>query len=198
MNPILPEALQRNLVLASRSPRRIEILQRLEFTFEVLPAGDAVEAAVSVRDPFERPIACARYKASDVATKRPDALCVGADTGVILDGVLLEKPKDDEEAKRFLTALSGRAHTVVTGLALKRLSDDLELWDSEKTEVRFRTLDDDEIDRYVASGEGRDKAGAYGIQGLGAALVRSIDGCFYNVVGLPVALLFDLLKRAAA
>jgi septum formation protein len=104
----------------------------------------------------------------------------------------------DDEAYRFLQSLSGRSHTVVTGLALRRLSDGLELSASEKTEVRFRNLADDEITRYVSSGEGRDKAGSYAVQGLGAALVQSIDGCFYNVVGLPVSLLFQLLKKAAA
>jgi septum formation protein len=198
MNPILPEATQRDLVLASGSPRRIDILRGLEFEFDVVPAADGVEDGALTRDPFDRPLECARLKADDVAKRRPEALCIGADTVVILDGTLLEKPGSDDEAYRFLQSLSGRSHTVVTGLALRRLSDGLELSASEKTEVRFRNLADDEITRYVSSGEGRDKAGSYAVQGLGAALIQSIDGCFYNVVGLPVSLLFQLLKKAAA
>ena len=198
MNPILPAAAQSDLVLASRSQRRIDILRRLEFEFEVMPAADDVEGSASSRDPFERPVECARLKADDVANRRPEALCIGADTVVIQDGVALGKPESDDEAQRFLRLLSGRTHTVVTGLALRRLSDGLELTASEKTKVRFCNLTDDEITRYVNSGEGRDKAGSYGVQGFGAALVESIDGCYYNVVGLPVALLFHLLKKAAA
>jgi septum formation protein len=198
VNPILPEAAQRDLVLASGSRRRIDILRGLEFEFEVVPAADGVEDGALTREPFERPVECARLKADDVAKRRSEALCIGADTVVILDGVLLEKPSGDDEAYRFLRSLSGRSHTVVTALALRRLSDGLELTGSEKTEVRFRSLADDEIIRYVSSGEGRDKAGSYAVQGLGAALVQSIDGCFYNVVGLPVSLLFELLKKAAA
>jgi septum formation protein len=198
MNPILPEVAQRDLVLASGSPRRIDILRGLEFEFDVVPAARGIEDGALTRDPFERPLECARLKADDVARRRPGALCIGADTVVILDGVLLEKPGSDDEAYRFLRSLSGRSHTVVTGLVLRRLSDGLELTGSDRTEVRFRSLADDEITRYVNSGEGRDKAGSYAVQGLGAALVQSIDGCFYNVVGLPVSLLFELLKKAAA
>ncbi len=198
MNPILPAAAQRDLVLASRSQRRIDILRGLDFEFEVVPAADDVEDSASSSDPFKRPVECARLKADHVANRRSEALCIGADTVVIQDGVALGKPGSDDEARRFLRSLSGRTHTVVTGLALRRLSDGLELTASETTEVRFCSLTDDEITRYVNSGEGRDKAGSYGVQGLGAALVESIDGCYYNVVGLPVALLFHLLKKAAA
>ena len=198
MNPILPAAAQSDLVLASRSQRRIDILRGLEFEFEVVPAADDVEDRASSPDPFERPVECARLKADDVANRRSEALCIGADTVVIQDGVALGKPQSDDEAQQFLQSLSGRTHTVVTGVVLRRLSDGLELVASEKTEVRFRSLTDDEITRYVNTGEGRDKAGSYGVQGFGAALVESIDGCYFNVVGLPVALLFNLLKKAAA
>lgn len=195
MNPLLPEAAQRNLVLASRSPRRVDILQRLGFDFKVIPAAAHIEDGVKTRDPFERAVECARLKAEDVASQSPDALVIGADTVVVLDDVALEKPGDDAEGHRFLTRLSGREHTVVTGLALRRLSTKLALYGREETRVRFRDLKEDEIARYVRSGEGRDKAGSYAVQGVGAGLVRSIDGCFYNVVGLPVGLLFDLLEK---
>ena len=198
MNPLLPEAAQRDLVLASGSARRVDILRGLEFDFEVVPAADGIEDQASIQDPFERPLECARLKAEDVSRRRRGALCIGADTVVILNGVILEKPRNDEEARRFLKSLSGRTHTVVTGLVLRRRSDDVDIGDKARTDVRFGDLSDDEISRYVESGEGRDKAGAYAVQGLGAGLVRSIDGCFYNVVGLPVALLFDLLKKTVS
>jgi septum formation protein len=195
VNPLLPEAVQRRLVLASRSPRRIDILRGLEFEFEVIPARDHVENGVSCDDPFERPVLRARLKARDVAKDRNEATVIGADTVVIVDGEVLEKPSNDDQAVSFLEKLSGREHTVVTGVALRRHDDDLDLSGSERTRVLFRELGGDEIRRYVASGEGRDKAGSYAVQGLGAGLVRSIDGCFYNVVGLPVSLLFDLLRK---
>jgi len=197
MNPLLPESAQRDLVLASNSPRRAEILRRLEFDFDVVPAADGIEEGVVNEDSLERPLECAVLKSEDVATKRPDALCIGADTVVVHDGRLLGKPANDEAARRYLERLSGHTHTVISGLALRRLSSDTLLSGRERTEVTFRKLSDDEIDRYVACGEGRDKAGAYGIQGLGAALVASVSGCYFNVVGLPVSLLFDLLKKAS-
>ena len=195
MNPLLPEAVQRNLVLASRSPRRIDILTGLEFEFEVLPAHDHVENGAVCDDVFERPVVRARHKAEDVARRRPRATVIGADTVVIIDGEVLEKPADDDEASRFLKKLSGREHVVVTGVAIRRETDRLELFAREETRVLFRELTDMDVRLYVASGEGRDKAGSYAVQGLGAGLVRSIDGCFYNVVGLPVSLLFDLLRK---
>lgn len=195
MNPLLPEAVQRNLVLASRSPRRIDILTGLEFEFEVLPARDHVENGAVCDDVFERPVVRARHKAEDVARRRPRATVIGADTVVIIGGEVLEKPADDDEAFRFLKKLSGREHVVVTGVAIRREADGLEVSEKEETRVLFRNLSDDDVRRYVASGEGRDKAGSYAVQGLGAGLVRSIDGCFYNVVGLPVSLLFDLLRK---
>jgi len=195
VNPLLPEAVQRNLVLASRSPRRIDILTGLEFEFEVLPAHDHVENGAVCDDVFERPVVRARHKAEDVARRRPRATVIGADTVVIIDGEVLEKPADDDQASRFLKKLSGREHVVVTGVAIRRDTDRLELFAREETRVLFRELTDMDVRLYVASGEGRDKAGSYAVQGLGAGLVRSIDGCFYNVVGLPVSLLFDLLRK---
>lgn len=195
MNPLLPERVQRNLVLASRSPRRIDILRGLEFEFEVVPAHERVENDASCDDPFERAEVRARLKAADVSPLYPKATVIGADTVVIIDGEVLEKPADDREAVRFLKKLSGREHIVVTGVAIRRESDGFDVSGNEKTRVLFRELSDSEILRYVSSGEGRDKAGAYAVQGLGAGLVRSIDGCFYNVVGLPVSLLFDLLRK---
>jgi septum formation protein len=167
----------------------------LNFEFEVVPAADHVEESATSEEPFERAVECARLKASAVSSDHPEAIVIGADTVVIVDGETLEKPIDDEQAVRFMEKLSDRVHTVVTGVAVLRASKRREICDREETRVRFRRLSEDEITNYVASGEGRDKAGAYAVQGLGAGLVRSIDGCFYNVVGLPVSLLFDMLRK---
>ncbi len=195
MNPLLPEDVQRDIILASRSPRRIDILRGLEFEFKVIPADDHVEDGAECDDLSERAVVRARLKAADVASRHRDSLVIGADTVVIIDDEVLEKPVDDEEAFAFLKKLSGREHTVITGVAIRRESSGLDLSAQEATRVFFRELSTDDIDRYVASGEGRDKAGSYAVQGLGAGLVRSIEGCFYNVVGLPVSCLFELLRK---
>ena len=195
MNPLLPAAVQRNLILASRSPRRSDILSSLAIDFKVVPAARSAEKSVVTEDPWERPLESARLKAQNVARKHPDATVVAADTVVIVDDHALGKPKNDAEARDFLQKLSGRAHHVVTGVAVYHHDGGVRLLGCEDTAVRFRSLTDDEIRSYVATGEGKDKAGAYAVQGVGAALVRSIDGCYYNIVGLPVELLFNLLKR---
>jgi len=193
VNPLLPADVQKDLVLASRSPRRFDILTGLDFEFAVHPAADAAEEQGFDGAPAQRALAAARAKARDVAQRFPDATVIGADTIVVVDDRILEKPRDDDEATAFLRALSGRAHTVITGVALRR--GDKEVADIESTRVMFRELDDAAIAAYVATGEGRDKAGSYAVQGLGAGLVQSIDGCFYNVVGLPVTLLFELMRK---
>jgi len=195
VNPLLPASAQQNLILASNSPRRAAILKNLHFDFKTIPADPGVEGSVSLDDGEEAALLGARAKAADVAAKNPGAKVIGADTVVIVDGEVMGKPADNSEAAAFLEKLSGKTHTVVTGVAVRRDSDGVELVGKEVTRVRFRNLSADEIDAYVESGEPADKAGGYGIQGLGAALVESIDGCYYNVVGLPVVLLFDLLKK---
>ena len=195
MNPIVPDEFQDNLILASNSPRRIDILNGLGFEFEVRPAGEDVERGVTHDDPFALAEVLAQKKCDAVAARFPRALVVAADTVVILDGEVLNKPEDDEEAKRFVAKLAGRTHTVVTGLAMQNRDGGISLAGSEKTRVTFRDLSSGEIESYVATGEGRDKAGSYAAQGLGSFLIRRIEGCFYNVVGLPVALLFDMFKK---
>jgi septum formation protein len=197
MNPLLPPSVQKDIVLASRSPRRSDILHGLDIDFEILPPAEEVEEQVTTTDPRQRAVASARLKAAAVAELRPHCMVIGADTVVILHGELLEKPRDDEQARDFLRRLSGQTHTVVTAVALRNLAGGIDLYDSEATSVQFRVLSEDMIMRYVDSGEGRDKAGSYAVQGLGAGLVTAIDGCFYNVVGLPVTLLFDMLTRTA-
>ena len=196
MNPLLPEEMQRELILASRSPRRRDIMRGLELEFEVVPADDHVEDDVVGVELLQRPLECARLKARHVAELHPRNTVIGADTVVFLEDQALEKPRDDEEASLFLKRLSGRTHTVITGVSICRREAGIEVSGTETTRVQFRQLTDDQIQRYVEAGEGRDKAGAYAVQGLGAGLVRRIEGCFYNVVGLPVSLLFDLLRQS--
>lgn len=184
------------LVLASSSPRRKQILETLGFQFEVVAALPEVERPWRRgQDPvaFAEHTACA--KRDQVAATRPDALVIAADTVVILEGVVLEKPVDADDARAMLTRLAGRHHAVCTGVAVVTpLGESVS--GVEMTQVEFRDLDGEEIVDYVATGEPLDKAGAYGIQGFGAALVRQVDGCYFNVMGLPVARLLDLLVEA--
>lgn len=130
-----------------------------------------------------------------VAVTRQDAVIISADTIVTLDGKLLGKPKDEEDAFKMLKSLSGRKHDVYTGYCLMRERDAFTVCKSVKTEVYFKELDDNLIRRYIATGEPMDKAGAYGIQGKGALLVDKIDGDYFNVVGLPISSLCDTLKN---
>lgn len=189
MNPFISEELQARLVLASASPRRRELLSRLRFKIP-FDASDFVENNVA-DDPIQAACANALGKARDVALRHPGKIVLGADTVVILDGRILGKPRDEADAARMLTELSGREHEVVTALALVGEGEDVE---HGCTRVQFRELSTAEIEAYVASGEPMDKAGAYGIQGLAGQFVTRIDGCYFNVMGLPVELLTRMLK----
>jgi septum formation protein len=195
MNPFLLPKQQAGLVLASRSPRRVEILRGLGFDFEVDPAPEHLEQGTEQTDPFAVPQALASRKCEHVSERHPRSIVIAADTVVIVDNELLNKPADDEEARAFLHRLAGRTHVVVTGLAIRAHDRGVHLEKSARTFVTFRDLSNEEVARYVATGEGRDKAGSYAAQGVGAGLIRSIDGCFFNVVGLPVALLLDMLRE---
>lgn len=184
------------LVLASSSPRRKQILETIGFQFEVVAPPPGVERPWRLgQDPvaFAEHTACA--KRDQVAATRPDALIIAADTVVILEGVVLEKPVDADDAFAMLDRLAGRDHAVCTGVAVVTPSGE-SVSGVEMTQVEFRDLDGAEIADYVATGEPLDKAGAYGIQGFGAALVRRVNGCYFNVMGLPVARLLDLLEEA--
>ena len=186
----------RRLVLASASPRRRELLARLGVEFEVR-AVDADETPLAAETPEALVLRLALVKAR--AAARPGELALGADTVVAAGGALLGKPADDEEARRMLAALSGRSHEVWTGVALVEVPagpGDGRLRERARacrTEVVFRALSGSEIDAYVASGEPRDKAGAYAIQGGAAAFVAHVEGDFTNVVGLPLPLVEELL-----
>lgn len=179
------------LILASRSPRRRALLEQLGIPHEVRPS--AVEERP---EPGELPAAyaerLAREKALDVSRTSP-LTALGADTIVVIDGRILEQPRDDGDAYEMLSRLSGRAHLVITGVALAR-GGALLSSETSVTEVHFRGLSETELRRYIASGEGRDKAGAYGAQGLGGGLIEKFDGDYGTVVGLPLALTVRMLK----
>lgn len=173
------------LILASGSPRRSELLARAGYTFRII-VSDADETAPANLDPAAIAIHNAHAKASAVSTKTSaDAVIIGADTIVVLDGRVYGKPADIAEARTTLRALSGHTHQVITGVCI--VHDKTCSTFAETTDVVFRTLDDAEIDAYISTGEPFDKAGAYGIQGKGATLVDRIQGDYENVIGLPVA-----------
>ena len=181
-----------NIVLASASPRRREILETAGLEFEVLVSN--VDETVAPGTPPDAAAALtARKKALAVKPLRPDSLIIGADTTVVLDGTVMGKPKDKEQAKEMLRALSGRVHSVFTGVCL--IYGSREVAFVQKTDVSFYPLSEEEIAEYVESGEPMDKAGAYGIQGRGCALVRGIEGDYFNVVGLPAARVMREIKR---
>jgi septum formation protein len=186
------------LVLASASPRRREILARLGIPCDVRPSGVGEEAR-----PDEAPEALVRRlaseKAAEVASRGPGvppgAVVLGADTVVVVQGKVLGKPADDVDAAAMLRRLSGQWHQVITGVSLHRAAGPLLESIACVTEVRFRGMSADTIARYVATGEGRDKAGAYAVQGVGAGLVSEVRGSYDNVVGLPSADVLALLER---
>lgn len=188
------------LVLASRSPRRADLLRTAGIPFEIILPGEVEqEMAESLVDIHTDPALYARTlaeaKARQVAQRWPGRLVLGADTVVVLDGDILEKPRDPADAVRLLTLLSGRRHTVVTAIALVGgAATGAGVSAHEETRVEFLRLDADVIGRYVDTEEPMDKAGAYGIQGYGALMVRGVEGCYFNVMGLPLARLGELLK----
>lgn len=180
------------LLLASASPRRAELLTTAGIPFECVPSH-ADELPSGSCSPEALVVENARRKAEEVSSRFPGRVVLGADTLVVLDGQALGKPKDRTDAKRMLRALSGRVHQVMTGVCLT---------DGDKTEtalsvtsVTFRALDDALIERYVASGECDDKAGAYGIQEKGCVLVERLEGDYFGVVGLPICTVDKLLER---
>ncbi|HEX5411524.1 MAG TPA: Maf family protein [Terriglobia bacterium] len=183
------------LILASNSPRRRELLRNAGFQFDVRPSGIA-EARLPNESPEDFARRLARDKALDVA-RQSQAGCVvlGADTVVSVNGEILEKPVDSADAARMLQILSGRTHRVITGVCLVRAPESVLAWRHETTSVTFRKLTDEEIESYVASGEPFDKAGGYAIQGLASRFVPRIEGCYFNVVGLPIPMVSEILKR---
>ena len=181
------------MILASQSPRRRELLGQMGFSFTVRPAKGE-ELPHPELTPAQLVEELARQKALEVSAEaETDDVVVAADTVVAIDGKVLGKPHDKVHAAQMLSALSGREHTVYTGVAVKR--GETLLVEHEATQVRFRPLTEREIDLYIQTGEPMDKAGSYGIQGYGALLVEGIRGDYFNVVGLPICRLGRMLAQ---
>lgn len=191
--------MKKRIILGSASPRRRELLAQIGVEFEVL-VSDGEEHYTST-EPSEIVQELAIAKAENVAVGAADlknVLLIGADTIVALDGEILGKPKSEEDAFRMLKSLQGRGHQVYTGIALllyDEVGEKSIIRHAERTEVFVHAMEDEEICRYIATGEPMDKAGSYGIQGKFAAYIDRIEGDYYNVVGLPVAYLYQRLKE---
>ncbi len=197
------------IILASASPRRKELLEQIGLEFEICPARG--EEIITKTIPEEVVMELSKQKAEEVAsmiaafgeenkeiTTPSDILVIGADTVVAYDGRILGKPKDEEDAKRMLSMLAGNTHSVFTGVTLVLIDKSGragELVFYEKTDVTMHSMTDTEIERYVASGEPMDKAGAYGIQGKCAIYIEKIHGDYNNVVGLPITRIYQELKK---
>ncbi len=185
------------LILASNSPRRAEILRNAGFTFDVYAthANETPRPHESVRAHVRRLAATkARIAAEHFNRRNRPAIVIGADTVVLTKGKILGKPADMKQARGMLTLLSGKTHHVLTGVSILRLPERMELHDIATTRVRFVPLSRDDIDDYISTGEPFDKAGAYGIQGIASRFVSSIDGCYFNVMGLPISRVWSMLR----
>jgi septum formation protein len=180
------------LVLASASPRRAELLRNAGIAFIVEPAH-VPEQPFPDELPLQYAQRLAREKAQVISAKHPDNVVLAADTIVVAEAHLLEKPLDPADVVRMLRLLSGRSHQVITGVCL--VAQQLQETQAEITEVHFGALSDDEIAAYIATGEPMDKAGAYAIQGIASRWVQRIDGCYFNVVGLPVPRVYRMLRK---
>ncbi|HZI99734.1 MAG TPA: Maf family protein [Gemmatimonadaceae bacterium] len=183
---------QLKVILASQSPRRRQLLELVGIHHEVRPA-DLDESIRSGELPEQYAERVAREKVEHVARQNGDALIVGADTIVVIDDIILGKPRDVDDAARMLRMLSGRSHTVMTAVAAAH--EGRTVSGVEIVDVTFLPLDDDRISRYIATGEPMDKAGAYGIQGYGATIVRRIDGDYFAVMGLSLVRLVAVLRE---
>lgn len=182
------------IILASASPRRKEILQNTKLKFEI-QKSDIEEVILENESPESMVVRLAYEKAFDVAKRNTDRLVIGADTIVALDNEVLGKPKDQNEAYQMIKRLSNKTHKVITGISLINLKENKIIKDYVVSFVTFKDLSEDSIKDYINTNESLDKAGAYGIQGYGALLVKNIQGDYFNIVGLPISRLSDLLKN---
>lgn len=183
-----------DVILASASPRRYELLKSTGINFKVIKSGFD-ESSISVKNPMDYVQEVAYQKGHVVAHKYPDKLVISADTIVVEEGKILGKPKNEDDAFNILLTLSGRSHIVLTSFALFLLKYSKSIVETVSTEVTMRSLHNDEIWAYVNTGEPMDKAGAYAIQGQGAMLVEKINGSYTNVVGFPLAKFFTTLDH---
>lgn len=180
------------VVLASTSPRREELLKLLRIEFE-RQSSQVAEIAEANESPWDMAVRLARAKAEAIHKLRPEAIIIGADTVVVCDGQVFGKPASPEHARRILRQLSGRTHEVLTGVCV--IHCNTRKVNFSRTVVEFSSLTSQEIEWYLSTGEPLDKAGAYGIQGFGARFISRVNGCYSNVVGLPLSLLYQMLKQ---
>lgn len=199
MNKSISTVTQRTIYLASSSPRRHELIRMLQLPVHIYPS-DADETIEPSTPPMHIVEQLSLRKATAVRNQLlaesvpvPNGIILGSDTIVVLNGQVLGKPKDAAQAYVMLSSLQGHTHEVWTGIALLDLHSDQSVIKHRLTKVSMKSLTPNQIDRYIATGEPLDKAGSYGIQGIGATLIDSIDGCYFNVVGLPISLLSDML-----
>jgi septum formation protein len=184
----------RQIILASSSPRRKGLLQQIGLDFKV-DAGVREESAVTGQKPDEIVKEISLKKARSIADKYPDALIIAADTIGVIAGRIIGKPHSEKEAAEILSLLSGKAHSVITGFTVLDTATNKSVSKTVATTVYFKNLTKSEIEEYIKTGEPLDKAGAYAIQGLGALFVEKIDGDYFNVVGLPLGALAEVLKE---
>ena len=182
-----------NIILASGSPRRREILANTNAKFDVL-TSDVDERIFKFEEPTQLVLRLAFKKCMDIAINNPESLVIGADTIVVLDNEILGKPKNEDEAFDMLSKLSNREHQVITGMSIVNMENNKQIVDYTISNVKFKNLTDQDIRDYISTGECLDKAGSYGIQGYGALLVKEIQGDYFNIVGLPISKLSDILK----
>lgn len=182
------------IILASSSPRRKEILEQYKI-FPTIMGSDIVEKINIGETPEQIAMSLSFQKAYNISKVYPDRIVIGADTIVYYEKQILGKPKDSDDAFRILKLLNGNEHNVITGISIIQDSSNIKIVDCENTIVKFRNLSDDKLKEYIHTNEPMDKAGAYGIQGYGALLVEKINGCYLNVVGLPLVKLDFLLNK---
>ncbi|HSG29553.1 MAG TPA: Maf family protein [Candidatus Krumholzibacterium sp.] len=193
MNPFLSHEVQNSLVLASASPRRREILEGLGFEFEVI-VPDVDEDVIIWKEPEKVTSLLSELKAVEVQSQRPRKTIIGADTVVILDGEIMGKPAGRDDAVSMIRLLSGRSHEVMTAITIAA-PPNIRITRAERTRVIFRKITDAEIERYADMDEPYDKAGGYAVQGHASVFVDRIEGCYPNVVGLPVSMMFRMFRE---
>ncbi len=182
------------IILASKSPRRKDLLEQIGISFEIDPSDYQEEKDLNLK-PHEFAKYLSLQKAKNVAIRHKDSIIIAADTFVVFEGKILGKPSSEETARKMLTKMSGKPHSVITGFTIIDTKTNKIVSKSIETKIYFKNLSPEEINSYIASGEPMDKAGSYAIQGLGGILIEKIEGDHYNVVGLPLTALVEELKN---
>jgi septum formation protein len=185
---------QYNIILASESPRRYELLKMIGLEFEVKPSNIQEKNHDDLK-PQDYALVNAKAKAKVASDKYPNSFIISADTIVVLGNQILEKPKNENHAFEILMQLNGKTHEVITAFGLVHKNINLSQFDYEKTKVKFRKLSPDKIKSYIKTGESLDKAGGYGAQGIGSLLIEKVEGCFYNVVGFPIGKFYVMFEK---